>query len=1253
MSTSRALQLSSARSLLLQQDLSASQLEALRDILSSLEAEDGNEESCRVVRQLLSQHGYSGADSSDESETSEDNAASESKTDGDGDVVMTPASDTASVPAPSGSATAVAEGADAPAPSTTSAAMSATSAAAKTDATDAADAGASAVSASAALSPAELHVFQAQLQMYRSLAHQDAPARHIAKQATGADVNDAYFEAYSNAVSQNDKDTKAVGIGEWVSDREQRIATRIKHRIEELENLPVSLPADLRQQAIIELRALRLLQLQRKSRLEVVNTMRPDSTSYTAFRIKGLVRERVLPLRNAQRTEQFERQQRAEKERRKQAMHQQYLHNVIEHSQEFRKFHDDVRKQVNKVNRGVLKRLESLGKKQDEKEQERIRLLKAQDEAGYRALLDKEKDKRLMLILDKTDEYMSSMSATIQQYQAEQAAQDAAKSSAAAPSGDPAVAEAEAQAQAAAEVQAGAAVLGAAVEKAHAGDTYASTHRIQERVTAQPDMLKNGTLKPYQLIGLEWLVSLYNNRLNGILADEMGLGKTIQTIALITYVYEKKQNFGPFLIIVPLATVSNWEIEFDKWAPQLNVVAYHGGKSKRKMLAEIVRSNQFNVVLTTYEYITRDKAVLSKVAWRLMIIDEGHRMKNVNNKLTQIITEHYDAPRRLLLTGTPLQNKLPELWALLNFLLPKIFNSCRNFEEWFSAPFSGTNEKMELGEEEQLLIIQRLHKVLRPFLLRRLKTEVESQLPDKVEKVLKCNMSALQHKLYTHLHKHGVLLTDGSERKTGSGGHSRVLQNTIIQLRNICNHPFIFRDVEESLARHFKVPQIDNIDLMRSCGKFELLDRILPKLFDTGHRCLIFSTMTSLLDVLSDYLTSCNYNHLRMDGSTKAEERQDMLKQYNAPDSPYFIFLLSTRAGGLGLNLQTADTVIIYDSDWNPHQDLQAQDRAHRIGQTKEVRVLRLCTRNSVEEKIMAIAKYKLDVDAKVIQAGLFRGKHSKENESKKILEQLLEQDEEEPDEDDKEISDDVLNECIARSDQEFELFQKMDDQRAQDDLKWTNSRRKTRLMDESELPDWLLQKESEVADRVEKERAGFAALHGNMAEGSKRQRNEVCYSEDLTDKQFMDAIEAGKDIDDAITAKRAKKRKSRGKGATNGSASTNGKATKRKRIVLAPQPDVAELLASVLEISLSPHLVDLPGPKAFPEYHEKIKFPIDLEEIKKRAAAGKYEDELELEEDIEALASNTMEFWKDGEAEHAQALQIMELVETARQQRA
>merc|ERR1719341_2606271 len=257
-------------------------------------------------------------------------------------------------------------------------------------------------------------------------------------------------------------------------------------------------------------------------------------------------------------------------------------------------------------------------------------------------------------------------------------------------------------------------------------------------------------------------------------------------------------------------------MEFQKWSPSVTVVSFKGSPQQRRAVQGVIRSGRFNVLVTTYEYIIREKALLSKLRWKYMIIDEGHRMKNHNNKLTTTINQFYITSHRILLTGTMLQNKLPELWSLLNFLLPSIFKACDTFETWFNAPFAITGEKVELNEEETILIIRRLHKVLRPFLLRRLKKDVESQLPDKVEYIIKCEMSGLQRALYTNLAEKGVMMTGDNGKGKGAGG-AKALMNTIMQLRKLCNHPFMFQHIEEAYARHVGLGDtVTGSDLFRS-----------------------------------------------------------------------------------------------------------------------------------------------------------------------------------------------------------------------------------------------------------------------------------------------------------------------------------------------------------------------------------------------------------------------------------------------------
>ena len=737
-----------------------------------------------------------------------------------------------------------------------------------------------------------------------------------------------------------------------------------------------------------------------------------------------------------------------------------------------------------------------------------MRLLKQEDEEGYRKLIDRQKDKRLAHLLDQTDAYIKELTSMLKGHKEETAKKKKVAAGSFEDPDDPRVPmvntmngmvlkgeNAPKRSQLVAFMQAhpgwkpveeppkeekkeGEGEAEESKEEKEAKENkdpvdvededqkddksyYMTAHGVQEKIEKQPSILVGGTLKPYQMKGLEWLVSLFNNNLNGILADEMGLGKTIQTIAMITHLVEFKGEMGPYLVIVPLSTLSNWVLEFQKWAPSISVIGYKGSPNTRRLLANAIRGSRFNVLITTYEYIIKDKPVLSKVKWKFQIVDEGHRMKNQSCKLTQVLNTHYLSPHRLLLTGTPLQNKLPELWALMNFLLPSIFKSVATFEQWFNAPFQNAGEKVELNEEESILIIRRLHKVLRPFLLRRLKKEVETQLPDKVEHIIRCEMSALQTQLYKHM-KQGYMLMDTNDKKNKSG--NKALMNTIMQLRKICNHPFMFRHVEEAIAEKMYGPGSTTCEgslLVRSAGKFELMERILPKLKATGHKVLIFTQMTQVILLMEDYFNQYGYKYLRLDGSTKADDRGELLKMFNAPDSDYDVFVLSTRAGGLGLNLQTADTVIIFDSDWNPHQDMQAQDRAHRIGQQNEVRVLRFVTSQSVEERILAAARYKLTVDEKVIQAGKFDNKSSG-SERRQMLMDIIAQ--EGMDEEEDEIPDDeTINMMLQRSQEEFELFQKMDSERIMNQKPG-----QARLMEEDELPDFLTKTVEEAKEEME-----------------------------------------------------------------------------------------------------------------------------------------------------------------------------------------
>ncbi|KAG8998793.1 hypothetical protein FRB94_006640 [Tulasnella sp. JGI-2019a] len=852
--------------------------------------------------------------------------------------------------------------------------------------------------------------------------------------------------------------------------------------------------------ALIELKGLQLRDKQRALRMAVVSRL-ADASILPSDR-KEYKRYRKTNIRDARTTESLERRQRLDRERRVKQKHTDYLATICQHGQHMITANQGARSNLKRLSKSVLKYHADTEKEEQKRierlAKERLKALKNDDEAAYLELVDTAKDTRITHLLKQTDTYLDSLA------QAVQAQQGADMHQAIARSGP--MEKTDETTFGATRMEDEDAV--AAADSSKKADYYSIAHRISEKITAQPSLLVGGTLKEYQIKGLQWMVSLYNNRLNGILADEMGLGKTIQTISLVTFLIEKKHEPGPFLVIVPLSTLPNWTLEFEKWAPGVPTVVYKGSPNARKSIQANLRAGSFKVMLTTFEYIIKDRPFLSKFKWVHMIIDEGHRMKNTQSKLAQTLTQYYTTRYRLILTGTPLQNNLPELWALLNFVLPKIFNSVKSFDEWFNTPFanSGAQDNIQLNEEESLLVIRRLHKVLRPFLLRRLKKDVESELPDKVEKVIKCKMSSLQSQLYRYMKEHKMFPNNRPD-VNGKPAPVKGLQNMVMQLRKICQHPYVFREVEDAMNLMPSRPEIEatrgyNDALIRSSGKVALLDRMLPKLFATGHRVLIFFQMTNVMDILEDYMRLKGVKCLRLDGGTKTEDRGELLKQFNAPDSEFNVFMLSTRAGGLGLNLQTADTVIIYDSDWNPHADLQAQDRAHRIGQKKAVRIFRFVTEKSVEEAILTRARTKLDMDEKVIQAGRFDNKSTAE-ERDQYLRQLIEDQDDESQDATGDMTDEELNELLARTDEEQIRFKEMDITReAQERLAWTNSGglgpKPERMLQMNEIPA-VYRSENPFPIRED-----LDVTEGRGA----RVRKDVRYNDGLTDEQFSAAIE-------------------------------------------------------------------------------------------------------------------------------------------------
>ncbi|GAA6000691.1 hypothetical protein JCM10207_004611 [Rhodosporidiobolus poonsookiae] len=759
--------------------------------------------------------------------------------------------------------------------------------------------------------------------------------------------------------------------------------------------------------------------------------------------------------------------------------------------------------------------------------------------------------------------------------------------------GSPAPKEEEEQAEEEVEEEIGSPAA-SAKEEEDAGEEEEEAEPLTKQVSVQPPFLLRATLRPYQQAGLEWLASLYAGGINGILADEMGLGKTIQTISLLAHLACDKGQWGPHLVVVPTSVMLNWEMEFRKFLPGFKLLTYYGTQKERKEKRKgWSAENAFHVCVTSYQLVLADQHIFRRKPWHYMILDEAHHIKNFRSQRWQTLLG-FNARHRLLLTGTPLQNNLMELWSLLYFLMPHgladatgPFADAADFQSWFSNPMERAIETGETMDAETQATVNKLHTILRPYLLRRLKAEVETQMPGKVESVIYCRLSKRQRFLYDDF------MSRASTRDTLGSGHFLSIINCLMQLRKVCNHPDLFEvrpvvtsfrmkrsvvanfepaellvrkrlldeepmakmdwstltlikpDVEQStstfaserrleldaapsfpylhevpmdvdlavpppyntktiagwrrwhswtqshatLARlnrlsavntrrcrssvpfygsnllhllrqpvrehsllpsdvarpshlsltsstilprivhsneqrasqledtvstfAFVTPKVraedmaghalpgmtqDDIDdieeeapaellhtaatkltvafpdrslLQYDCGKLQKLDELLRECKAGGHRVLIFTQMTKVLDILEEFLSYQGHRYLRLDGSTKIEQRQALTERFNSNDK-ILCFISSTRAGGLGINLQGADTVIFYDSDWNPALDRQCQDRAHRIGQTREVRIWRFVTEHSIEENMLKKANQKRKLDQMVIAEGEF-----------------------------------------------------------------------------------------------------------------------------------------------------------------------------------------------------------------------------------------------------------------------------------------
>ncbi|XP_012873811.1 PREDICTED: chromodomain-helicase-DNA-binding protein 1-like isoform X1 [Dipodomys ordii] len=470
---------------------------------------------------------------------------------------------------------------------------------------------------------------------------------------------------------------------------------------------------------------------------------------------------------------------------------------------------------------------------------------------------------------------------------------------------------------------------------------------VRTRVRA-PDLEQWGLagihLRPYQLEGVNWLAQCFHCQNGCILGDEMGLGKTCQTIALFLYLAGRLNDEGPFLILCPLSVLNNWKEELERLAPDLSCITYAGAKEERAHLQHgLKEESHFHVLLTTYEICLKDASFLKSFPWSVLVVDEAHRLKNQNSQLHKTLTE-FSVVFRILLTGTPIQNSLSELYSLLSFVEPELFS--REQVEDFVQRYQDIEKESTSASE--------LHRLLQPFLLRRVKAEVAAELPRKTEVVIYHGLSALQKKYYK-----AILMKDLDAFENEMA--KKKLQNVLSQLRKCVDHPYLFDGVE---PEPFEIGE----HLVEVSGKLHLLDKLLAFLYSRGHRVLLFSQMTQMLDILQDYMDYRGYSYERVDGSVRGEERHLAIKNFG--QQPIFTFLLSTRAGGVGMNLTAADTVIFVDSDFNPHNDLQAAARAHRIGQDKSVKVIRLIGRDTVEEIVYRKAASKLQLTNKVTEGG-------------------------------------------------------------------------------------------------------------------------------------------------------------------------------------------------------------------------------------------------------------------------------------------
>ncbi|TFK65861.1 hypothetical protein BDN72DRAFT_800724 [Pluteus cervinus] len=507
-----------------------------------------------------------------------------------------------------------------------------------------------------------------------------------------------------------------------------------------------------------------------------------------------------------------------------------------------------------------------------------------------------------------------------------------------------------------------------------------------EELQAQPSLIKGGTMKDYQLQGLSFLVWMYQNGMNCILGDEMGLGKTLQTLSLFAYIQENVQGpHDPHLIICPLSVLSSWQAETARWLPSMKTMRFHGPENERSRLKLVMKSEQPDIVITTYEGYVAESDWLKKNRWTYCVLDEGHKIKNSESNVSHTI-QGLGSLYRLILTGTPVQNNLVELWSLLHFLYPRVFTT--RTEQMFKDSFDLTRGSYVLP------FLDAARKWVGTVMLRRTKSIIESDIPPREELTVFLPMSEAQrfwtYRLLTRmdaLDLEQIFATTKKEsaaadlpidqgRKevlshitnqmrqeqatTGSQTQWKRLMGLLIQLRMVCDHPYCIANAEPdpySIGEH----------VVAASSKLVAIDKLLNDILPKGERVLIFSQWTRMLDVLEDFLFLRGIPYARLDGSTRRPRRNLDIRLFQQEKSPYKVFLISTKAGGLGINLTKASTVIMCDSDWNPQNDLQAIARAHRIGQTKPVKVYRLICRGSVEDQMLDRIRRKLFLSMKIM----------------------------------------------------------------------------------------------------------------------------------------------------------------------------------------------------------------------------------------------------------------------------------------------